>query len=125
MPFPTLAPSARSYQAGNWPVKTYTALSGDEIRIRYGNRRTGATLSLSYNNIPDTQAEQFLDHYQETLGTFRTFSLPVAVAIGWRGTADALSPGTGGASYRYASAPQITSVRPGVSNVSVQLVGAV
>lgn len=125
MPFPALAPSSRSYQAGDWPVKTYTALSGDEIRIRYGNRRSGARLSLSYSNIPDTQAEQFLDHYAETLGTFRSFSLPIAASIGWRGTVDALSPGTGGASYRYAGPPEVTSVRPGISNVSVELVGVV
>lgn len=125
MPFPALAPSSRSYQAGDWPVKTYGALSGAEIRIRYGNRRTGATLSLSYSNIPDSSAEQFLTHYAETEGTFRTFSLPVAVTIGWRGTANAFSPGSSGASYRYAGPPQITSVRPGVSNVSVELVGVV
>ena len=125
MPFPTLAPSSRNYQAGDWPVKIYGALSGAEIRIRNGNRRTGARLNLSYSNISDTLAEQFLTHYEETAGTYQTFSLPVAVTIGWRGTATAFSPGSSGAAYRYAGPPEITSVRPGISNVSVQLVGAV
>lgn len=125
MPFPTLAPASRTYQAGDWPVRTYTALSGAEIRIRYGNKRSGAKLGLSYSNITDAQAQQFLDHYAETEGTFKTFGLPVAVTIGWQGSATAFSPGTGGAAYRYGGPPQITSVRPGVSNVSVELVGVV
>ena len=125
MPFPTLAPSSRNYEPGDWPVRTYSALSGAEIRIRYGNKRSGGKLSLSFSNIVDSQAEQFLTHYNETEGTFRTFSLPVAVTIGWQGTATALSPGSSGASYRYAGPPQVTSVRPGVSNVSVELVGVV
>jgi hypothetical protein len=125
MPYPTLAPSSRDYQPGDWPVKTYGSLSGAEIRIRYGNKRTGGKLSLSYANISDALAEEFLTHYNETEGTFRTFSLPVAVTIGWRGTATALSPGSSGASYRYAGPPQITSIRPGISSVSVELVGVV
>lgn len=124
MPFPALAPTARSYQPGDWPVRTYATLSGAEVRIRYGNQRSGAKLALSYDNIPDSQAAQFLSHYLETEGTFRTFSVPVAVAIGWNGST-AFSPGGARASYRYAGPPEVTSVRPGVSNVSVELVGVV
>ena len=125
MPFPTFAPSARNYQAGDWPVRTYSALSGAEVRIRYGNTRTGAKLSLSYSNITDSEAQQFLSHYNETEGTFRRFSLPTTALAGWRGSTSALSPGGSGAAYRYAGPPQITNVRPGVSNVSVELIGAV
>jgi hypothetical protein len=125
MPFPSIAPASRNYKPGDWPVKTYSALSGAEVRIRYGNRRTGAELSLGYSNITDAQAQQFLTHYTETEGTFRTFSLPSSVTTGWRGTAIAFSPGSSGAAYRYAGPPEITSVRPGVSNVSVDLLGVV
>jgi hypothetical protein len=125
MPFPALAPTARSYQPGDWPVKTYATLSGAEVRIRYGNQRTGGKLSLSYGNIPDSQAAQFLNHYLETEGTFRTFSVPGTTSTGWSGSASAFSPGGSGAAYRYAGPPEITSVRPGVSNVSVELIGVV
>lgn len=125
MPFPSIAPTSRNYKPGDWPVKTYSALSGAEVRIRYGNRRTGGALSLSFSNITDFQAEQFLVHYTETEGTFRTFSLPGGVVTGWRGSASAFSPGSSGAAYRYAGPPEITSVRPGVSNVSVDLLGVV
>ena len=40
MAFPSLVPSTRTFDAGNWPVKTYKAQSGAEVRILYGNRRT-------------------------------------------------------------------------------------
>jgi hypothetical protein len=125
MPFPTLTPSGRAYSAGDWPVRPYQALSGAEIRIRYGNKRTNGKLNLDYANVGDSQAQQFLTHYNETEGTFRTFSLPSAVTNGWRGTSTALSPGSSGASYRYAGPPQITSIRPGISSVSVELIGVV
>lgn len=123
MAFPTLAPTARVYEAGDWPIKTYSAMSGAEIRIRYGNKRLNARLSLNYDNITDVQAEQFLIHYYETTGTFTTFTVPAAASTGWTGTATALSPGSSGTAYRYASAPQITSVRPGISSVKVELIG--
>ena len=51
MTFPTLAPSSRSFEPGNWAVKNYNAMSGAEIRIRYGDKRFNARLSLQYQNI--------------------------------------------------------------------------
>lgn len=123
MAFPTIYPSARSYEAGDWPVRPYQTLSGAEVRIRYGNRRSNAKLSLSYENIPDTQAEQFLTHYNETNGTFYTFSVPAAVYAGWAGSPNALSPGSSGAAYRYAGPPQITALPCGKSTVKVELIG--
>lgn len=123
MAFPAIAPTARTYEAGDWPVKTYTAISGAEVRIRYGDKRSNAKLSLSYDNISDASAEQFLTHYYETTGTFETFTLSPEASTGWTGSLNAFSPGTGAAAYRYAGPPQITSVRPGRSSVQVELIG--
>jgi hypothetical protein len=123
MAFPTIQPTSRSYDPGDWPSKTYSALSGAEIRIRYGNLRTNAKLSLGYDNIPDAQAELFLTHYYEVTGTFQTFSVPTESASGWAGSSTAFSPGSTGTAFRYAAAPQITSVRPGRSSVQVELIG--
>lgn len=125
MAFPALAPTTRTYEPGDWPVRTYSALSGAEVRIRYGNLRSGAKLSLNYDNISDTQAQEFISHYLQTQGTFITFSIPPAIRAGWEGSNTAFEPGSAGAQYRYAQAPQITAVRPGVSSVRVELVGVV
>ena len=59
MPFPNLKPTSRSFDAGDYPIKTFQSQSGVETRILYGSRRTGAQLSLSFDNISDTDANAF------------------------------------------------------------------
>lgn len=80
------------------------------------------TIELSYENITDSQAETFLTHYNETLGTLRTFTLPTETRAGWSGTAGSINVPSGNA-WRYSKAPALTAVRPGVSTVTVSLVG--
>lgn len=124
MPFPNLTPSARSFTPGDWPIKQYKALSGAEIRIRYGNTRTESTLDLTFENITDQNAAAFLAHYNETQGTFYTFALAGAVFNGWDGGTSALNAPTG-AAWRYAEPPQVINVYPGRSTVQVKLIAVI
>jgi hypothetical protein len=124
MAFPTLVPTSRSYEAGDYPVRTYKSQSGAETRILYGSRRHGMALSLTFDNITDTQAEEFLDHFEETKGTFTVFTLPSQVFTGWSGNRDAIDAPTG-LSWRYSQAPAVTNVKPGRSSVTVELVGVI
>lgn len=123
MAFPTLKPSSRDFDAGSYPVKTFNAQSGAEVRILYGSKRTGMAISLTYENISDTAADDFVTHFDEVLGTFSTFALPSEVLSGWTGAASAINASGTGNQWRYAKAPAITSVRPGRSSVQVELVG--
>ena len=123
MPFPELKPTSRDFKPGAYAIKTFNAQSGAEVRILYGDTRTKMELSLGYDNISDTEAEQFLTHYDETKGTFSTFGIPHIAKFGWGGTAAAIGAFASGNTYRYADAPQVTSVRPGRSSVRVSLVG--
>ena len=127
MTFPAIAPTTRQYVAGDWPVRSYVSQSGSEVRLLYGNRRVGHTLTLQYNNISDTQAEEFFTDYYAQKGTYTSFSLPQPVTNnagkGWTGSTDFFKAGLG-AQWRYAEPPQLTSVYPGVSNVSIRLVAA-
>jgi hypothetical protein len=59
MAFPTLQPTSRDFSPGDWPIKRYNSQSGAEVRILYGSRRTNAKLSLGYDNISDSNAQQF------------------------------------------------------------------
>lgn len=120
MSFPSLEPTSRQFTPGNWPIKTFKAQSGAEVRILYGSRRTEAKLELGYDNLTDAESQQFLTHYDSVLGSFRTFSLPAAVRAGWKGTSAAIdaAPGT---AWRYEGEPQVTAVRPGLSSVRVSL----
>jgi hypothetical protein len=124
MTFPALAPTARSFDPGNWPIKTFKARSGSEVRILYGSARTDLQLELSYDNITDSQAQQFLTHYDQTIGTLRTFQLPEQVRTGWTGTnasLDARSP----QAWRYSESPKVTAIRPNRSSVKVNLIGVI
>jgi hypothetical protein len=124
MAFPTLKPTGREFSGGDFPIKRFNAQSGAEVRILYGNRRTNATLSLSYDNITDVNAQLFATDYAEQLGTFRTFTLPSEVRTGWTGAAATIdAPPT--ARWRYDSAPVIQAVRPGRSSVTVSLVAVI
>ena len=106
-------------------MKTYKAQSGAEVRILYGNKRTNMTLDLEYKNITDANAELFLDHFNEMLGTYSTFLMPVEAGArtGWTGNIDALGASTHGNRWRYAEPPSVDGVKPGFSNVSVKLIG--
>lgn len=124
MAFPTLTPTSREFSLGAWPVKNYTSQSGAEIRILYGSQRTNAKLGLSYENVTDANAQLFIDDFNSNIGTLRTFTLPSATQNGWNGSAATLDapPGT---KWRYESEPQIRSVRPGRSSVTVNLVAVI
>ena len=63
MAFPSLTPTGRQFTPGDFPNKRFNSQSGAEVRILYGSRRVNATLSLSYANVTDANAESFLDDY--------------------------------------------------------------
>ena len=124
MAFPSLTPTSRDFSTGDYPVKAFRSQSGAEVRILYGTERIDAKLSLSFRNITDLQAQGFVSHFDETRGTYETFSLPNAVFSGWEGAAGVLDAPTN-ASWRYESAPRVASVMPGRSTVTVDLVAVI
>ena len=122
MAFPSLQPTGRQFDAGDYPYKTFQSQNDKEVRILYGDKRTGMTLDLRYENIPDTQADDFVAHYDEVKGGFSSFTLPAEFRTGWSGNAAAIDAATGN-QWRYSDPPSIASVRPGISSVTVKLVG--
>lgn len=124
MSYPALIPSGRSFGAGDFPVKAYKAQDGAEVRLLYGNKRVGMSLSLNYDNIPDSSAALFIEHYHEMKGTYQQFVLGTPAKGGWGSDLKWLGAVEWGSMWRYASEPKVQSVRPGVSTVSVELVAA-
>lgn len=123
MAFPELKPTSRSFDAGNYSVKTFKAQSGAEARILYGDKKTGTKLSLSYENITDDQAVLFIAHFDEMKGTYTTFDITLDTRAGWQPSQAPFGFRIGvGAKWRYDSPPEITTVRPGYSTVRVELV---
>lgn len=124
MEFPTLAPSSRQYSDGDWPVKEYQAMDGYSVRVLYGSRQFGMTLQLSYQNITDTQAAEFLDHYRQQQGTFTPFLFGPedGPRNGWSADKNYMSAAAQSNSWKYVEAPTVTSVKPGISTVNVNLI---
>ena len=77
-------------------------------------------LSLGYKNISDANAELFLDDFEAQKGTYTAFAINEDLKGGWTGNSDALDSND---KWRYAGPPQVVQVKPGVSNVRVNLVG--
>lgn len=126
MGFPTLAPSSRQFSLGEFPVKTFRAMDGYEVRLLYGSKLTGNKMTLTYNAIPDASAELFINHYREMRGSFESFVFvdQKGPKTGWGASPKSISAADYGNEWRYEKAPTVTSVRPGVSNVSVSLIAA-
>lgn len=125
MDFPDIAPSSRSYDDGDWPIKTHVSLDGYTTRILYGSKQTGMTLGLEYSNLPDTQSRLFLEHFRQQKGTFMWFQFPAynwGPQKGWDGENADFGVSSRGNKWRYAGPPKIKSVYPGVSSVSISLV---
>ena len=123
MAFPDLKPNKRSFSPGDFPVKKFRAQSGEETRVLYASNRTRMTMSLTYQNITDAQAEEFLDHYHEMKGTYTTFTVAAETKAGWSGNGDAIGAGEWDNAYRYSGPPKLTQVKNGVSTIQVNLIG--
>ena len=122
-------PTSRTYKPGSYPVKVYKAMDGSETRIMYGNREMNSVLTLTYACLPDEDAEKFGEHYRFLHGTFGTFVFSVLdtkAKGGWHGKKSSLAPAGEDKSikWRYQEAPQIQSLYPGYSSVTVVLTGA-
>ena len=122
MSYPSYTPTSRSFDPGDYPAKTYRSQSGVEVRILYGNKRTGLKLSLTYSNITDAAAQAFVTHYDEMKGTLNVFSINTGTKDGWEGDSSSIDVPSGNA-WRYERAPQLNQVRPGISAVTVDLIG--
>jgi len=125
MTFPTLVPTSRNFDPGNYAVKAFQAMNGVEHRLLYGSVRTQMTLQLQYENISDTDAASFMKHFDDMKGTFLGFALAAKdtdVKGGYKGST-VFDLNANGGKWRYDAPPKLTSIRPGISSVSVTLRG--
>jgi hypothetical protein len=123
IPFPEIKPSGRSFKPGQFPTKVYRALSGATVKRSFGNRAFGNELRLEFRAISDNLVNQFLDHYNATGGGFTRFVLSAAALAGLSTTTQGYLQSTATIRWEYAGPPEITSLRPGCSDVQITLVG--
>lgn len=121
--FPALKPTARSFQLGQYPVKTYRAMSGAVVRRSFGNKAFGYTLDLQYENVTEETINTIIDHYNGQQGGTLGFAIDAAVFAGYTATLQSKVRIPPGIEWLYAEPPNVSSVIAGISTVTVKLVG--
>lgn len=127
-------PSSRRFSIGEYPVKTYRALSGAVIKRSFGNRAFNYRLELEFQNVSETVVAVIYDHYHGQGGSARGFAIPPALLSGYEGSKvlDATF-GRGPIMDRmrvpaqvqwfYEGAPQVDSTTLALSTISFVLIG--
>jgi hypothetical protein len=121
--FPGIKPSERSFRLGQYPVKSYRALSGATVKRAFGNRAYGYELQLSFTNITDTTTSQLIDHYTGTSGGFERFTLPAELFAGMDATLTSKIQSPTQIKWGYTAPPDVQSVISGRSTVKITLAG--
>ena len=123
--FPALTPTARSFQLGQYPVKTYRAMSGATLRRSFGNRAFGHTLDLQFDNVPEATVNTIIDHYNTQGGSTLGFTLPATVFAGYSTDLRNRAQNPTSIEWLYAEPPSVSSVLRDRSSVTVKLIGEI
>ena len=123
--FPALTPTARNFQLGQYPVKTYRAMSGATLRRSFGNRAFGHTLDLQFDNVPEATVNTIIDHYNTQGGGTLGFALPATVFAGYSTDLRNRAQNPTGIEWLYAEPPSVSSVLRDRSSVTVKLIGEI
>ena len=125
-----IAPSSRSFKAGEYPQAVFEAQNGAKSIIRYGNKQVNATLTLGFTNISDENVMSILNIYKNVNSEWNyiTFSKTKGLqGTDHNGLANTMINGTSNymdssLRWRYSAPPTITSVQPGINNVTCSFV---
>tara|TARA_B100000287_G_C20674270_1_gene794640 strand:- start:1117 stop:1524 length:408 start_codon:yes stop_codon:yes gene_type:complete len=123
--FPSVKPSSRSYEPGDYPSNTFESLDGTKTHLRYGNKRVNATLTLGFQNISDSDAALILDNYENVNSDWDYVTFDSGNATAGVTNANLLSylkESGSSLKWRYSKPPKVTNVYPGISNVTCSFV---
>ena len=127
IPFPeNIAPSSRSFKAGEYPQTVFEAQNGAKSIIRYGKNAVNSTLTLGFTNVSDGDAVLILGNYNNVNSDWDYVTFDES--HGLQGIESALllahveSGSSFGLKWRYDGPPKVTSVQPGINNVSCKFV---
>ena len=120
-----IAPSSRSFKAGEYPQSVFESQNGSKTIIRYGNKAVNATLTLGFTNISDADALSIITNYKNVNSDWD--NVVFGTTRGMQGVEDKdlraeIYGDSEGTRWRYSAPPSITSVQPGINNVSCKFV---
>tara|TARA_Y100000004_G_scaffold194996_1_gene260954 strand:- start:1198 stop:1569 length:372 start_codon:yes stop_codon:yes gene_type:complete len=115
--FPSLEPTTRAVSLGDCPQQAYSGTSGDVVSFKFGTDRVGQVLTLGYEYLSESEAQQIIDHYRTQQGFLISFDLP---SIVWSGYTTVPISATD-YEWRYTSEPTIGITSPLSYSVEVTL----
>jgi len=125
---PANVPTSRAFTAPRWPTSSSRSQSGVKTIRLWGSRPSQATLSLTYVNIPDADAALFISRYNSAKGPIEEVILAANTLEGVGGNLSAqmdIASLNQGLRWYFPedSPPRVTSVIPGLSSVTITLIG--
>lgn len=115
--FPALEPTTRAYLPGDYSQEVYTGASGGDVRFIQGTDRVRQRLTLGYEYLTESEAQQILDHFETQQGSLIPFDLPATIWSGYT------TPPVSSSDYqwRYASEFTVNVGSPLRYNISIDL----
>lgn len=123
--FPSYIPTRRNFTPGIFPQKSFRTLGGTVAKRTFGNVAYGAKLELEFTNIIDDKVQAIIAHYQYQTQRNQRFRLPDTVIAGMNVSLAASVKAVSTLRWEYESPPAIESIFPGISVVSLTLIGEI
>jgi hypothetical protein len=123
--FPSYIPTRRNFTPGIFPQKSFRTLGGTVAKRTFGNVAYGAKLELEFTNIIDDTVQAIIAHYQYQTQRNQRFQLPDTVIAGMNNSLATSVKAVSTLRWEYESPPAIESIFPGISVVSLTLIGEI
>ena len=123
--FPSYIPTRRNFTPGIFPQKSFRTLGGTVAKRTFGNVAYGAKLELEFTNIIDDKVQAIIAHYQYQAQRNQRFQLPDTVIAGMNNSLATSVKAVSTLRWEYESPPAIESIFPGISVVSLTLIGEI
>ena len=123
--FPSYIPTRRNFTPGVFPQKTFRTLGGVAAKRTFGNVAYGAKLELEFTNVVDDKTQAIILHYQFQTQRNQRFQLPDTVIAGMNASLATSVKAVSTLRWEYESPPAIESIFPGISVVSLTLIGEI
>ena len=117
--FPSLCPTSRQYQPGEYPTQRFNSISGAGTTRLYGSKPYDATLNVDFN-VTDSELIKIMDCWAGARGSASVLTLPDSLFQGM--AAGLRSEIQGSLNWRWAQRPSVTSLFPGRSTVQAQFI---
>jgi hypothetical protein len=116
-------PTSRSFTFGDYPIKEYRSLSGSVMKRAFGDRAFNYKLQLVFANVEQDVVASIFDHYHGQGGALEGFSIPSSLLSGYNDTITSRIQAPDRIQWFYEASPEVESVGPSLSTVSLSLIG--